>query len=312
MNWIRTRWVVTLFAFAWLPFTVEADMYLDFGGGDSTNKHWNVFNSSYLTEPFELYDEFGNPTGITFDYSGASFSIWLDNQYPGAISKTVNWIEQSDKNEASFSSASFTFGNLDPSSTYSLELVSSFDDSGGRNSYVAEFRINGVLPNELTESSPVFGSYLQGHIQGTLLTWNGLTPDTNNTITLQAPHVPSDHNITYGIVNAMRFYEDRVDINTNADISITGIERELVPFYTLGELVYLTISTVSDEEVEFSIETASQLDSNPNWFTTGPKLSTGPTGSVNSMYLGVEVYNGAMEWAYPDIESASFFRVRKK
>ena len=312
MNWIRTRWVVTLFAFAWLPFTVEADMYLDFGGGDSTNKHWNVFNSSYLTEPFELYDEFGNPTGITFDYSGAAFSIWHDDQYPGAISKTVNWIEQADKNEAAFSSATFSFGNLNPTSTYSLELVSSMDSAGGRNSYVVEFRINGVLPNELTESDPVFGAHYQGHIQGTLLTWNGLTPDTNNTIVLQASHVFSDHNITYGIVNAMRLYEDRVDINTNSNIRITSIEIELVPYYTLGDLVYLTISTASDEEVEYSIETASQLDANPDWFTTGPKLSTGPTGSVNSMYLGVEVYNGAMEWAYPDIESASFFRLRIK
>ncbi|MDD2240008.1 MAG: hypothetical protein PHI93_05040 [Kiritimatiellae bacterium] len=299
---------------AFIPSTLPAadNIYLDFGGGDSSNKYWNVFNSSYLTEPFELCDEFGNPTGITLDYSGASFSIWLDNQYPGAISKTVNWIEQADKNEASFSSASFTFGNLNPTSTYSLELVSSMDSAGGRNSYVSEFRINGDLPNELTESDPVFGAHFQGHIQGTLLTWNGLTPGTNNTIVLQAPHVFSDYNITYGIVNAMRLYEDRVEINTNANIRITSIKIELVPYYTLGDLVYLTISTVSDEEVEFSIDTASQMQPDPDWFTTGPKLSTGPTGSVNSMYLGVEVYNGAMEWAYPDIESASFFRLRKK
>lgn len=312
MIWLQTKWVAALFAFAWLPFTAEADMYLDFGGGESSNKYWNVFNSSYLIEPVELYDEFGNATGINFYYSGSLFAIWFSDQYPGAISKTVNWIEHATENEASFSDATFIFGNLDPSSTYSLELVSSYQSGGGRSSYLAEFRINGVLPNELTEADPVFGSYYQGHIQGTLLTWNGLSPDTNNTIALQALHVPSPHNITYGIVNAMRFYQDRIDHNTNASIRITGIAREFNTFSTEDRLVYLTLSTVSDEDAEFSIESASQLHPDPNWFTTGPKLSTSPTGSVVSMFLGIEDSGGTMHWAYPDIESASYFRLKQK
>ncbi|MFA9479500.1 PEP-CTERM sorting domain-containing protein [Phycisphaerales bacterium AB-hyl4] len=72
-------------------------------------------------------------------------------------------------------------GNLNSSVSYSLNLISARASSGAR---VATITANGLAADATPHNGVNFNSYYDGWVDGVVLTWSNLTPDSNGEITL--------------------------------------------------------------------------------------------------------------------------------
>lgn len=290
---------------------MAADIYLDFNSMGNSNKYWNTFNDSYSLGSTHLLDEFGNPTDMYFYFAGSSYSPGCcGSDYGGAYNTTVNWIENAANQYSYFDSVTLWFTNLTPSAVYSLEIASANDSAGGRNSYITCFRANGALPIELSEATPNHRCYFDGYLKGILLTWTNLVADSNGVIEVTSITPPDPHNITYGMINAARFYQNSTsEYSSGPEPHISNIELSYVEYQPLLKALYLNLSTVCDSNVNFSLQFSSSLSETSAWYTTGPKLTTGPSGTVFKIYLKNEIDYYEPIGQLPRIPDSPFFRL---
>lgn len=173
--------------------TMAQVILVDFGKTAGTPPGWNSASPIYMGTPLLFTD--GSDSGA--EIFGSPWVEGLDSSVAGAFTATATWAAEAAQDNYHGNSDIYyvQIDNLDTNSFYTIELISSQDSS-----YGGWFTINGAYADNNPEGN-YFWSYGDGYINGTVMVWQNLHPDSNGTLLL---YVQRGDPRSYLAINAMR------------------------------------------------------------------------------------------------------------